>query len=307
MACRLRASPASPGVLPSYGPTTWMLNTIGLIGTREYWKLATGGFGGRASYGMLRSSEPMNAALTSRVPALTGMRTSSRPPTPAPDPARRYSSVSKSNSLISPWSSRNSSLCPVPATGWLSGRSRLMRKTYSPSSGKWCRTAMPPREPNGRSSLMRPSCSRSGEVLYIRGAGTQRRVADGAPADLGRRRHVARHQPGRHRQHVADVVEAVARIVGRQQRAPIDLQPQQVAHGVRVFRPVEDGGPAPASPDSAPLPPRGPAPSPGARRATRRWRRPAGAGRRAASGPVRSLRTTFSHTSGSRATCSTST
>ena len=79
-----------------------MLKTIGLIGTREYWKLATGGFGGRASYAMLRSSEPMKEALTSRVPALTGMRTSSRPPTPAPEPARRYSSVSKSNSLTSP-------------------------------------------------------------------------------------------------------------------------------------------------------------------------------------------------------------
>ena len=138
-----------------------------MIGTREYWKLATGGFGARASYGMLRSSEPMNEALTSRVPALTGMRTSSRPPTPAPEPARRYSSLSKSNSLTSPWSSRNSSLWPVPDTGWLSGRSRLMRNRYSASSGKWWRTAMPPREPNGRSSLMRPSCNRSGEVLYI--------------------------------------------------------------------------------------------------------------------------------------------
>ena len=167
MACRLRASPSASGTSPSYGPTTWMLNTIGLIGTREYWKLATGGFGGRASYAMLRSSEPMNDALTRRVPAFTGMRTSSRPPTPAPDPARLYSSVSKSNSLTRPWSSRNSSLCPVPATGWLRGRSRLMRNTYSPSSGKWCRTAMPPREPNGRSSFMRPSCSRSGDVLYI--------------------------------------------------------------------------------------------------------------------------------------------
>ena len=102
MAARLRASPPSSGTRPLYGPTTWMLKTIGLIGTREYWKLATGGFGARASYGMLRSSEPMNEALTSRVPALTGMRTSSRPPTPAPEPARRYSSLSKSNSLTSP-------------------------------------------------------------------------------------------------------------------------------------------------------------------------------------------------------------
>ena len=75
--------------------------------------------------------------------------------------------------------------------------------------------------------------------LVHRRAGAERRIADGAPADLGRRRHVARHQPGRHRQHVADVVEAVARIVGRQQRAPVHLQLQQVAHGVGIFRPVE--------------------------------------------------------------------
>ena len=45
------------------------------------------------------------------------------------------------------------------------------RRMYSASSGKWCRATCPPRDPNGRSSLTRPSCSISGEVLYSAVAG----------------------------------------------------------------------------------------------------------------------------------------
>ena len=66
-----------------------------------------------------------------------------------------------------------------------------------------------------------------------------RRIAHGETADLARRAHVALQQPRRERQHVADVVEAVAGLVGRQQRPAVDFQGQQVADRVGVLQPVE--------------------------------------------------------------------
>ena len=71
---------------------------------------------------------------------------------------------------------------------------------------------------------------------------TDRGVADRQPADLRGRRHVALEERGRHWQHVRVVVEAIGHVVGRQQRAPIDLQRQQVPDHVRVFGSVETSG-----------------------------------------------------------------
>ncbi len=65
------------------------------------------------------------------------------------------------------------------------------------------------------------------------------RVAYGGAADLACHRQIAFQQYGRHLQHVADIVEAVADVVGRQQLANVDLQRQQVANGVRVFCAIE--------------------------------------------------------------------
>ena len=59
--------------------------------------------------------------------------------------------------------------------------------------------------------------------------------ADGQPADLRRRRDVALEQRRRHAEHVGDVVEAVARIVGRQQGGGIDVERQQIADRVLVL------------------------------------------------------------------------
>ena len=58
--------------------------------------------------------------------------------------------------------------------------------------------------------------------------------ADREPADLLRRRDVAVEQ---RRREVADrhVVEAVAGLVGRQQRRDVDVERQQVADGVLVL------------------------------------------------------------------------
>ena len=75
------------------------------------------------------------------------------------------------------------------------------------------------------------------------GVGLHRRADRGVPhrktTDLSGRRHVALEQRRRQRQHVGDVVEAVARIVGRQQRANVDLEREEIPHGVRVLGAVQ--------------------------------------------------------------------
>ena len=84
-----------------------------------------------------------------RAPAVTGMRTASGCPL---SPGRRAGRVRDRDG--------SSSWCPARARP-----RRATRTTYSASSGKWCRTARPPRDPNGRSSLTRPTCESSGDVL----------------------------------------------------------------------------------------------------------------------------------------------
>ena len=69
--------------------------------------------------------------------------------------------------------------------------------------------------------------------------GPDRGVAEGEPADLLGRDHVAVEQDRGDRKHVGDVVEPVARLVGRQQRPLVDLQRQQVANRVAVLDTVQ--------------------------------------------------------------------
>ena len=69
-----------------------------------------------------------------------------------------------------------------------------------------------------------------------------RRVAHRETADPSGRRHVALHQHRREREGTGEVVEAVTRIVSRQQRFPVDVQRQEVTDGVGVLRPVQAMG-----------------------------------------------------------------
>ena len=155
---------------------------------------------------------------------------------------------------------------------------------------------MPPRVPSGRPSMWRscasPPGARIGDLRR-----RQRPIADGAPADLHRRGDVALNERRRHAQRVGDVVEPVARLVGRQQRprrrrrAPADRGWRS-----RIRCGSADAGPArPAPPGAAP-------PCRDALRDRRRTHR----ARRARDAalplggimPARILRTTFSHVVG---------
>ena len=66
-----------------------------------------------------------------------------------------------------------------------------------------------------------------------------RRAADGELRDLAGGEHVALEERGRQRQHVGDVVEPVALVVGRQQLPAVDLQREQIADRVGVLGAVE--------------------------------------------------------------------
>ena len=57
--------------------------------------------------------------------------------------------------------------------------------------------------------------------------------------DALRRREIAFEQHRRNAEDVGVVVEAGARIIRRQQRGGVDLDGQQIANGVRVFRAVQ--------------------------------------------------------------------
>ena len=75
----------------------------------------------------------------------------------------------------------------------------------------------------------------------------RRRCPDGRAADLLRRRQIPLHQRRRELQHARDVVEAVARVVGRKKGRDVDAEIEQVADRVLVFRavqPVERLGPS---------------------------------------------------------------
>ena len=85
-------------------------------------------------------------------------------------------------------------------------------------------------------ALVLPQPARQVERLDT---GADRRIADGEPADLARREQVPLQQGRRHRQDLGDVVQAVIRLVGRQQRLRIDFQVEQVANRVAVLETVQ--------------------------------------------------------------------
>ncbi len=64
-------------------------------------------------------------------------------------------------------------------------------------------------------------------------------LADGQRAHAARGRQVSLEQGRRDAEDVGDVVEAVARIVGRQERGGVDLERQQVSDRVGVLRAVQ--------------------------------------------------------------------
>ena len=125
--------------------------------------------------------------------------------------------------------------------------------------------------------------------------GWQRGIADRQAADRPRGRQVVLQQRRRDRQHARHVVEAfLIGFVRRQQRAAIDLQPEQVANRVRCIRCGSGGEPA-RGPGVASRPP----PHRAARSsadATARYVAASGRGRPGGGiSPVRSLVTIFSH------------
>ena len=72
------------------------------------------------------------------------------------------------------------------------------------------------------------------------------RIADCQTADLSRCRQVLLQQRRRQLQYVGDIVEAVAFVVGGQEVRDIDVQRQQIADRVSVFRAIQamDGRPS---------------------------------------------------------------
>ena len=173
--------------------------------------------------------------------------------------------------------------------------------TYSASAGKWYSISVPPRVPNGRpgqAPLLRAVVGHAEPI----DADELRRRADGEPADLVGRREIALEQRRRQLQHAGDVVEAVARLVGRQQLGDLDVE-VRAGRGPRCdTRRGSNDGTARCGPGSG-------------------WRRPSAsssfssqptsasrasvAGRGSPTGgimPARSLRITSSHSAGCAAT-----
>ncbi len=66
-----------------------------------------------------------------------------------------------------------------------------------------------------------------------------RRRADRQAADLVGRREIALEQRRRQLQHAGDVVEAVARLVGRQQLGDLDVEVEQIANRVAILGAVQ--------------------------------------------------------------------
>ena len=71
------------------------------------------------------------------------------------------------------------------------------------------------------------------------GARTHFRVPHRQRADAIGRGEIAIEQRRRHGEHVADVVEAVAGVVGRQQGRHVHVEREHIADGVRILRPVQ--------------------------------------------------------------------
>ena len=71
-------------------------------------------------------------------------------------------------------------------------------------------------------------------------------VAHGNRRDAPGGGEIPLHQHRRHRQHVGDVVESVARVIGGQERGHVDVEIEEVVDRVRVLGPVEPAQRRPA-------------------------------------------------------------
>ena len=71
---------------------------------------------------------------------------------------------------------------------------------------------------------------------------TEGRIAHRQTADAGRRGNIFLQQHRRNRQHIADVVETVSGIIGRQKQGGIDLERNQIANRVGILRTIEPIG-----------------------------------------------------------------
>jgi hypothetical protein len=71
------------------------------------------------------------------------------------------------------------------------------------------------------------------------GDGRRVDVADRETADDVGGREIALLQRRRHAEHLSDVVESVGRVVRRQQRGDVDVEREEIANRVRVFRAVQ--------------------------------------------------------------------
>ena len=92
--------------------------------------------------------------------------------------------------------------------------------------------------PNGSPSM----CSYCGCVSatrYLRDGGGRQRAAERLAADLAGGRQVLLELRLADAQHAGDVVEAVARVVGRQQRGDVDVYGQEIPDRVAVLGAVE--------------------------------------------------------------------
>ena len=127
------------------------------------------------------------------------------------------------------------------------------------------------------------------------------RIAERQRADPLGRRQVALEQHRRDAQHVGVVVEPAARIVGRQHRRDVDVEREQIAHGVRVLGAIQAMGQRTAGIRIARARRRSSV-ARARRRAPSRGRRQAAAAPAGGIMPARTFRMTFSQTSACAAT-----
>ena len=78
-----------------------------------------------------------------------------------------------------------------------------------------------------------------GRGLVVRRVRLDGRVADGRGRNLQRDGEIALEQQRRSLEHIGDVVEAVARAIGRQQRLDVDRHAEQVADRIAVLGAVQ--------------------------------------------------------------------
>ena len=118
-------------------------------------------------------------------------------------------------------------------------RCRRILKRYSPSRGNVWRTARPPcvgeRQPAVHARVLPRPGGHGVEMRCRPIVRTRQRQT----TDLRRRRHVARHQGRRNRQHVGIVVESETGQVAGQEISAVNFQRQQIAHRVDVFGAVQ--------------------------------------------------------------------